>query len=351
MVNTHSRDIWLDMVSPAHPFFFHSLTAAMGDELQFETTVRRKTETIELAASLDFDHTVIGRDFDNPQLRKLGIPLRALQLIRHAPDAYMSLCSRDVPCLIASKVRGIPSVHFTDNDITAHIDGLRSEEIYTRLETLAAYTVVPSAFETRKLTQHGVGPDTIYEYDGYKEDVSIAAFDPDPSFTEKLPFNEYIVLRPEALTAAYVDLDRSIVPDIISGAIARDLNVIYLPRGREDNQSVTEYADHDRVYIPEAALDGLQLAWHATCVLTGSGTMAREAACMGKPSVSFFPNTPLSVDQQMIDEGRIFHSRSPTEILDFLESLTESDIEPDRSRSADVLDEVVSIVTGISDRI
>jgi predicted glycosyltransferase len=79
--------------------------------------------------------------------------------------------------------------------------------------------------------------------------------------------------------------------------------------------------------------------------------MAREAACMGKPAVSFFPNTLLSVDQQMIDNGQIFHSRSPIEILEYLESLSKSNIKPDRSRSADVLDEVVNIINEIADRI
>ena len=47
--------------------------------------------------------------------------------------------------------------------------------------------------------------------------------------------------------------------------------------------------------------------------------MAREAALMGVPSVSFFPNTRmLSVDQNLVDEGKMFHSFSPGEIVEYL---------------------------------
>lgn len=336
---------WVDLVSPSHPFFFSALLDHLPD-VDVTTTVREKTETVDLAETVGFDHRVVGRDFDNGFLRKIGIPLRTAQLTLQAPTADVSLSSRNAMCILASKARGIPSIHFTDNDITAHVDGLRYEDLYNRLEAMATHNVVPAAFETDELIKRGADPDSVHTYDGYKEDIYIADFEPDPAFTAQFPFEEYIVVRPEALGAAYVDADQSLVPELLEGAAERDLSVVYLPRGRGDEEFAKPY-DETQVYAPDSALDGLQLAWHAKCMLTGSGTMAREAACMEKPAVSFFPNTLLSVDQEMVSEDRIFHSRDSSTILEYIDSLSEQDVSPDRARSQEVRQEVVEIVSDI----
>jgi|GEM_PF-440895 len=339
---------WIDLVSPSHPFFFHALARGL-DDVAVMTTVREKTETVSLASEVGFSHRVVGRDFDNVLLRKVGIPLRTAQLALEAPDCDVSLSSRNAMCVLASKARGIPSIHFTDNDITAHIDGLWIEELYNRFEAAATHNVVPQAFETSELTRWGARSGAVHTYDGYKEDVYVADFEPDPNFPDRLPFGsgEYIVVRPEALTAAYVNAD-SIVPDLLAAAAERGIGVVYLPRGRGDEIHADEYPD-DVVYVPDGAVNGLQLAWHARCVLTGSGTMSREAACMAKPAVSFFPNTLLSVDRELVSDGRIFHSRDPDDIVAFIESLDDSAIEPDRQRAQRVREEVVSLTNGLID--
>lgn len=339
--------VWLDLVSPSHPFFFRALVDDIPAH-SLRTTVREKTETVGLAADAGFDYDVVGRDFDNPLLRKVGIPLRTGQLAMAAPTADVSLSSRNAMCILASKARGIPSIHFTDNDITAHVDGLTFEKAYNRLEAMATYNVVPAAFETAELRKRGASRQSIHTYDGYKEDIYVAAFEPDPDFLDQLPFEEYIVIRPEALDAAYVDTEQSLAPALLAGAVARDINVVYLPRGRGDESYATPYDETD-VYTPEEPLNGLDLAWHANCVLTGSGTMAREAACMNKPAVSFFPNTLLSVDQELVEDGRILHSRDPTTILDYVESLSVREMSPDRSRSRTVRTAVTKLVTSLLD--
>jgi predicted glycosyltransferase len=333
---------WIDLVSPSHPFFFKGLTERLPN-ISVTTTVREKTETVSLAREVGFEHRVVGRDFDNELIRKFGIPLRTAQLAVEAPDCDVSLSSRNAMCILASKVRGVPSIHFTDNDITAHIDGLWVEELYNRFEAAATHNVVPRAFATEELTRWGADAESVHTYDGYKEDVYVAGFEPDSTFADRLPFEsgEYIVVRPEALTAAYVDAD-SIVPDLLAAAAERDIGVVYLPRGRGDEAHAQEYAD-DTVYVPHGAINGLQLAWHARCVLTGSGTMSREAACMEKPAVSFFPNTLMSVDQELVADGRIYHSRDADEIVEYIASLDDDDITPDRERARAVREEVIDL--------
>ena len=66
---------------------------------------------------------------------------------------------------------------------------------------------------------------------------------------------------------------------------------------------------------------------------------------MEKPAVSFFPNTLLSVDQELVADGRIFHSRNPEEIIEHIVALDKRDVAPGRERARAVRDEVVELTS------
>ncbi|EMA63705.1 hypothetical protein C469_02581 [Halorubrum lipolyticum DSM 21995] len=337
----------MDLASPSHPLFFEGLLADITD-VRFRTSVRRKTETAALAREAGFEFELVGRDFDNVALRTIGVPLRTVQLGFQAPSADVSLSARNAMCVLASRARGMPSIHFSDNDITAYAETPLVERLFCRFRSYATRHVVPSAFRTSELTRWGVDPDRIHTYDGYKEDIYVANFEPDESFTEALPFDRYVVVRPEALGAAYVDESETLVPALLRALRDAGTNVVYLPRRPADRPHAEPF-DDDRVYVPDGALNGLQLAWHSDGMLTGSGTMAREAACMGKPAVSFFPGPLLSVDRQMVADGMVFHSRDPDEIVDHLAPAGGVETEPDLDRSIRVRREVSRLVRALID--
>ena len=341
---------WVDLVSPGHPFFFRALLGGL-DGVDARITVREKTETVPLARELDLPHRVVGRDYDDPWLRRLGIPYRTLHLIARAPACDVSLSLRNAMCVLASRLRGVPSIHFTDNDIVAHTDGAHDEALYARLEAAATHNVVPAAFQARVLTDRGADPASVHTYDGTKEDVYVAAMEPDPSFPARLPFDSggFVVVRPEALDATYVDAGASLVPALLDRFVDRGVGVVYLPRGRGDRRHADGY-DADEVHVPDGALDGLQLAWHARCVLTGSGTIAREAAAMGTPAVSFFPSPLLSVDRRLVAEGRLFHSRDAGDVAAHVRGLGRDRAGRDLSRARAVRSEVLSLTAGLLTR-
>jgi predicted glycosyltransferase len=81
--------------------------------------------------------------------------------------------------------------------------------------------------------------------------------------------------------------------------------------------------------------------------------MSREGAVMGKTSVSFFPNkTLLSVDEAMIKEEMVFHSRNVEAIVDHIEKYVGSSDEPfkmDLSRSLRVRDDLIITLQNLMD--
>ncbi|HID71137.1 MAG TPA: DUF354 domain-containing protein, partial [Thermoplasmata archaeon] len=73
-------------------------------------------------------------------------------------------------------------------------------------------------------------------------------------------------------------------------------------------------------------------------------------ACMGTPAVSFFPGERLlAVDQQMVEDGWIYHSRDPKEIVEYVVSSKKREV--DLSRSKRVQTEVFNILNGILEEI
>ena len=136
-----------------------------------------------------------------------------------------------------------------------------------------------------------------------------------------LPFDEYYILRAENLKANYVPLDSTtIVPEILR--LLQNENIVFLPRYDSDRDYVNGYGN---VHIPSGPVNGVRLVANSKGVLTGAGTLAREAALLGVPSVSFFHGLKLlSVDKNLFDEEKLFHSRDPHQIVNYIQSSKDS---------------------------
>ena len=57
--------------------------------------------------------------------------------------------------------------------------------------------------------------------------------------------------------------------------------------------------------IPKAAVDGLNLLWHSDLVVSGGGTMNREAAALGIPVYSIFRGKIGAVDRHLQSQGKM----------------------------------------------
>ena len=178
----------------------------------------------------------------------------------------------------------------------------------------------------------------LYQYNGYKEDMYLADYKPDDNFMNMLPFSEYVVVRPENINANYVEGNISIVPQLLRKLRELNYNILFLPRYEHDKM----YAKGiDNIYIPNGALNGMDACYYSQAVLTGAGTMAREAACLGVPSVSFFAGSKLlTVDRKLIEEGKMFFSRKVDDIVQYLDSAKR--IKSDLTRCKDVQNEILS---------
>jgi len=70
-----------------------------------------------------------------------------------------------------------------------------------------------------------------------------------------------------------------------------------------------------RMLIPEHVVDGLNLIWYSDLVISGGGTMNREAAALRVPVYSIFRGKIGAVDQYLSNCGRLILLESVEQVF------------------------------------
>ena len=86
-----------------------------------------------------------------------------------------------------------------------------------------------------------------------------------------------------------------------------------LARNEEQRAAVSELKALN-VVVPERAVDGRSLVAYADVLVSAGGTMNREAAVLGTPVWSIFEGRTRSVDEKLVEEGRLKILRDPDQV-------------------------------------
>lgn len=307
------KKIWFDITNVPHVNFFLPIIRKYEEEFDIIFSLRDFAETKSLFEKrIDKPYIEVGQHKGGNKLRKIiGVVERIFLLNKQIPNFDIKISvGGDASCIIA-KIRRKLSVTFDDNEKAPNWR-------YAPFSDLAFW---PKVVPQQKLRKQFFKKN-LYQYNGYKEDFYLADYQPNPTFLEQLPFEHYVVVRPENIRANYVEGRQSIVPELLKRLDAAGYNILFLPRYESDR----DYAQGIKnIYMPKEAVNGLDACYYADAILTGAGTMAREAACLGVPSVSFFAGAHLlSVDQSFVDAGKMFFSRDVAQIMQYLEHAKDS---------------------------
>ena len=307
------------------PNFFKSFInyfATQGHE-QF-IIARDYIEVQSLLEQLKLPYMSIGKHYGGNKLMKfIGLIINDFLIAKNAPIFDVSISHANTYLIHASKLRNKKAITLTDNDISFNL------RTYNKI---VDYLITPAAIPKKQLLRRGCLEKTIYQYNGFKEDIYIADYEPDKTFLEKLPIKDFVTVRAESVNAHYIPKDtKSLAPELFRAFEKNKLPVLFLPRYKSDREYA---AGFDNVYMPEKPLNGLDVCFYSRAVLTGAGTFAREAAIIGTPAVSFFPRDDLlAVDRKMVEDGWMFHSRDPESIVDYVLSSAKKDFDAERSKN------------------
>ena len=303
-------------------------------------TARDFSETVKMLSKRVGEQNVItvGSHYGSSYIKKMvGLFLRFREIYNLPIDYDISISCGSESAIWASVLKRKYSIAFGDNDQA------RQWTYGHQVD----YAFFPNAIARELLERQGL-KGNLHLYNGYKEDLYLANYQPTSSFINNLPFNRYVVVRPENVQANYIRNNQvqSITPDLLRLLVSDGYNVLYLPRYATDKA----YADGlKNIFIPDAPINGLDACYYADGVLTGAGTFAREAACLGVPSFSFFSGKQLlAVDRQMIAHGQMFFSRDAKELVNQLKRTEKT--EPNLQRCRETREEVKSVLKELVDR-
>jgi len=335
--------IWFDITNTPQVHFLLGVKKmlASGDN-EYIYSTRDFSETVKLLEKAIGEHYIVfGKHHGKSYINKVtGLLSRFWQVYRNIPDFDISISNGSENAIWTSALKRKKSIAFGDND-------LARQWTYGRFVSFAFF---PNAISKDVITQQGISEKRLFLYNGYKEDVYLHDFSPNTSFLSTLPFDNYVIVRPENIMANYIRNDgvQSITPDLLKRLSNNGINILYLPRYDFDRA----YADGlKNIFIPDAPINGLDAVYYSDAVFTGAGTLAREAGCLNVPSFSFFAGSDLlAVDKQMIKDGLMFFSRNPDELYNQFKSSSKT--APDLSRSknaaAEIKDKLIEVIQNFS---
>jgi hypothetical protein len=297
--------IWIDLENTPHiPFFKPIIRELEKRGYSCVLTARDAYQTCEMAERFGLKHTRIGRHYGKvPLLKGWGLFVRGLQLLpfvrRERPHLALNHGSRTQTLLC--NALGIPAVTIMDYEHSTALFFLKPR-----------WEIVPSVVSSGDIHVRKSGG--VLKYSGIKEDVYVPEFIPDPSILPQLGLDHadiVVTVRPPATEAHYHNPESEVLFEHSMNRFfsSAGVRVVLLPRNKRQEGEIRhrwpQWFQNGNVIIPSRVVNGLNLLWHSDLVVSGGGTMNREAAALGLPVYSIFRGQIGAVDHHLQAEGRL----------------------------------------------
>jgi len=304
-------NVWVDLANSPQVLFFRPILAglkALGHRITI--TTRPYAQTVGLTERFSLAHTPIG-GHGGRSLRGLAIQnfVRAARLLNWASGRGfdLALSHNSYSQILAARLAGIPVVTLMDYE---------HQPLNHLAFRLARRVIVPEVFPDDRLAGFGARRKA-KKYPGIKEQVYLSDFVPQADFRrrEGLPEDApLVVIRPPADWTAYHRFENRLFDsllDALSGQKANGACLLFLPRLASQAEAVRGLPG---LRIADKIYDGPDLLYHADLVVSGGGTMNREAAVLGAPTWTVFRGKPAAVDRSLIEAGRMVRIDEETDL-------------------------------------
>ncbi len=339
--------IWIDLDNSPHVLFFYPIIRELRKKgVEIIITARDFAQVYSLAALFGLECIKVGRHYGkNMVLKVAGTAIRAIELypiIRKAkPSLAFSHGSRSQ--LILSKILGIPSLLAMD------FEGAKGFPLLN-----PSMVLLPEVLY-KKLNKNGNGKNLL-QYPGIKEDVYVPEFLPDKSIVDEFDLKDddvIVTLRPPATLAHYHNSKSEFLfEEIVKRLLSFDnIKVFILPRTVEQGEEIRNrwYTgfEEKKLIIPAKVVNGLNLMYHSDLVISGGGTMIREAAALRIPSYSFFQGEIGAVDRFLVADQRLMLISSLDDIMNKLRIEKKGTVAIKENETSPALNHIVALVEGM----
>ena len=324
------KAIWIDVDNSPHvPLFTPLIKHYRASGIEVILTARDHAQTIELMnnAGLDKTFEIIGEHYGKSKINKIrGLLTRAKQLvsyirkIRKNYDLKLAISHGSRSMVLAARWLKIPVITMYDYEFTETF-------IFNRFSDKV---LIPEKIPDATLDEIGLPLDKRFKYNGLKEELYLNYFKPDKDFLRKL-FEDsnldisddmvLVALRPPATTANYHDKASEDLFIELLKLLSDNKNVLSIisPRTNEQRLEIETLIENlslnsKNFMILKEAVSGLDMALNVDLMISGGGTMNREAALLGTPVYSIFAGKQGALDRAMEKDGEIVFIRSTEDI-------------------------------------
>jgi uncharacterized protein len=309
--------IWFDLSNSPHINMFASMIRELEQNHAIVITCRPLANTIDLLKLHGFRYEVVGIHYGGKLFAKwLGFPVRVIQLLKFLAgkkiDVAISQSSFHSP--VVARLLGVRSIYMNDNE---HAMGNIPAFV------AANRIMVPEFIPVEKLKKQWANPAKIAHYPGVKEGIYLwelnARLRHNSDRKKEVKSRRVVYVRPEPWTAQYYKGRRNFLDGLLIG-MKDHVDIVLLPRG-SDQGIHYQSAKFSGVKVIHTALDIADIAPDCDLFIGAGGTMTREMAVLGIPTISVYQDELLDVDRYLLEVGAFEHKPDLTanEALQYLE--------------------------------
>ncbi len=307
--------VWLEALTPKQGRLMVALSNYM-EKLGHETfiTTRNYEYSVSTIKRLHKEPIIIGEHGGADLSSKLKSYAKRVELLTNyvteqQPDLFIGFSSPEGTRVAFGL--SIPSINFND---TPHAVAVAKLAFPLSTQIVLPECISPSEFP---LLEDNREREKVVQYYGVDEVSWTKKFKPETKTLDSIGIdykNDTIMLvRPEEKKAAYYKPElRKKVKNVLINVLKKlkqnnnSLKVVVFPRYKDQEEAYRKLGDW--VIIPEQAIDTLSVMYYSQLVITGGGTLSREGALLGTPSITFFPR-PLKVNQFLAELGfPVYHA-------------------------------------------
>lgn len=294
--------IWFDISNSPHINMFQGLIRQLeknGHEVII--TSRPLANTVDLLNRAGLKHTTIGKHYGkNILLKILGYPIRVFELWKFLKEKKLDLAisQSSFHSPLTAYLLNIPSIYTNDNEHA--IGNIPSFHFATKI-------MIPENFKLENISKNKKIINKTIKYPGIKEGIYLweKSDDINGNDDEKKSNNINIYIRPEPQTAQYYNGEKNFMDDLILG-IKDEYMVNILPRN--ENQ-IKHYSNilFKNINVINTPLTFDEIAKDCSIFVGAGGSMTREMAMIGIPTISVYQEELLEVDKLLLSKKMMIH--------------------------------------------
>ena len=327
--------IWLDFCEPKSITMLRPLYEHLEKNHEIFITARDFDSTIYLLDQWGVEYIPVGSHGGGTLIGKLkAYSDRIAELIevvdKEKPDFLFCITSPEA-IRVAFGLQ-LPHIMFNDEP--------RSFGCCALTLPLLEKVIVPKCIPIEWYYEYGIKPEKVLRFNGIDEVAWLNPdyFQPDKKYLAEFQLepSKYTVLRTEPTTAGYL-MDKmgphetkltEILPRLLEDyPELKHLVITRTPEQFENlGQQFKEEISEGTIILRSGVSNLAHIMYYAKMVLTGCGTMVRESALLGVPSIEFFPLDTYPQEQFLIDNGfPLRHIRDADSILEAIQDYLDHD--------------------------